>query len=194
MKTKTINLYEYDELPEDIKAKVLENHRYINVDDSWWSKAELDYWKEELKAEGFEDAKIAFSGFWSQGDGASFTATVNIETFLRKHRSITRFKKLLPLIPMGDLSACVVRVGHHHVHENTVKADVEMAWNNETEPLEGLRGELEGFLTERVRELSRKIYKSLESDYRFQTSDEAIIETLKANEYTFREDGKVERE
>lgn len=194
MKTKTINLYEYDELPEDIKAKVIQNHRYFNVDDSWWYEGEVEYWKDELKAEGFEDAEIQFSGFWLQGDGASFTASVNIETFLRKHKSITRFKKLLPLVPVGDLSARIVRIGHHYVHEYTVKADVEMAWSNETEPLRGLRSELEGFLTERVRELSRKIYRSLESEYERQTSDEAIIETLKTNEYTFRENGEAERE
>lgn len=192
MKTKTLKLYEYGELPDDIKAKILENHRYINVDDSWWHEGEVDYWKDELKAEGFEDAEIAFSGFYSQGDGASFTASVNIETFLRKHRAITRFKKLLPLVPVGDLSARIVRVGYHYVHEYTVKAEAGMAWRNETESLAGLRSELQRFLTERVRELSRKIYRSLETEYEFLTSDEAIIETLEANEYTFRDDGTRE--
>lgn len=39
-----------------------------------------------LLEHGFEDAEIQFSGFYSQGDGASFTCKrINIPLFLRKH-------------------------------------------------------------------------------------------------------------
>ena len=34
--TKTITLYKYNELPEDIQEKVLEKNRYINVEDGFW--------------------------------------------------------------------------------------------------------------------------------------------------------------
>lgn len=43
----------------------------------WWEYI-FELWKKALDQIGFENAAIAFSGFWSQGDGASFTASVNV--------------------------------------------------------------------------------------------------------------------
>lgn len=125
MKTKTIELYEYAELPEDIKEKVLQENRYINVEDSWWCEPVEDEWKERLEAEGFRGVKIAFSGFCSQGDGASFTAeSVDLPTFCKANKALTRFKALLKL---DYLSACVKRIDSQYSHENTVRGDVESA-------------------------------------------------------------------
>ena len=45
----------------------------------WWEYV-FDLWKKALDQIGFENAKITFSGFWSQGDGASFTANVDVAT------------------------------------------------------------------------------------------------------------------
>lgn len=190
MKTKTIELYEYEELPEDIKEKVLQENRHINVEDSWWYEPVEDEWKERLEAEGFRGVKIAFSGFFSQGDGASFTAeSVELPTFCKANKALTRFKALFKL---EYLSACVKRTSAHYVHENTVRGDVETEWLIETDKCYTLRGELESTLTQRVRELSKQIYRDLESEYYYMTSDEAVIDTLESNEYTFRINGKME--
>jgi hypothetical protein len=40
-------------------------------------------------------------------------------------------------------------------------------------------------------DLSQEIYKSLESEYDYLTSDEIIAESLIINEYEFTEDGKI---
>src|SRR5258708_6719855 len=47
------------------------------TDHDWWRYLH-ELWKKALDQIGFEHAEIAFSGFWSQGDGASFTASVNV--------------------------------------------------------------------------------------------------------------------
>jgi hypothetical protein len=44
-----------------------------------WYSCVLDFWEPALDQIGFENAKISFSGFWSQGDGASFTAAVDLD-------------------------------------------------------------------------------------------------------------------
>lgn len=44
-----------------------------------WYDDIYELWEKALDEIGFEDAKIAFTGFWSQGDGASFTAGVDLE-------------------------------------------------------------------------------------------------------------------
>lgn len=44
-----------------------------------WFSCVLDFWQHALDQIGFENANISFSGFWSQGNGARFTATVNLD-------------------------------------------------------------------------------------------------------------------
>lgn len=47
----------------------------------------------ELAENGFEDAEIAFTGFWSQGDGASFTCKrIDVPLFLKKNRPCMDFQ------------------------------------------------------------------------------------------------------
>ena len=193
MKTKTIELYEFDELSEDVRAKVLQKERYINVDDSFWSECILDEWEEKLTALGFESPEIAFSGFASQGDGASFTCKrVNLAEFTKAQKAKTRFAKLLRLVEVDDLCASVDRVDHHYSHANTVRANVDMACNDETDPLIPLYQELEALITSTVRTLSREIYGQLENEFFGLTTDEAVIDTIKANEYTFTASGRME--
>lgn len=43
-----------------------------------WYEHVIDMWKQALDQVGFENAEIQFSGFGSQGDGASFTADVDL--------------------------------------------------------------------------------------------------------------------
>lgn len=199
MKTKTIELYEFDELPEDIRKKILERERYINVEDSWWSDCALDEWKEKLTAVGFDDPVINFSGFYSQGDGASFTCKdVDILTFITSQKAKGRFKNLIKAMKTekAEILASVERISHHYSHEYTVKADVETIQNDDNEEFynkvyrESL--ELESLMTETVRSLSKQIYRDLESEYEGLTSDESVIDTIKANEYTFRASAEME--
>jgi len=42
------------------------------TDHDWWDYI-YEMWGKALTQIGFDEAKISFSGFWSQGDGASFT-------------------------------------------------------------------------------------------------------------------------
>lgn len=45
-------------------------------------------------------------------------------------------------------------------------------------------------IVEAFRDLARWLYRQLEREYEYQTSDEAIDETILANEYTFTETGR----
>jgi hypothetical protein len=52
-----------------------------NTDHDWWD-CTVETWKQALAQIGFLDADIQFTGFWSQGDGASFTASVDAEKII----------------------------------------------------------------------------------------------------------------
>lgn len=198
MKTKTIELYEFDELPKGVQNKILERERFINVEDNFWSRFILEDWEEKLKGMGFESPKIYFSGFGSQGDGASFTSDgVDLPVFLKNQKAITRFKKLS--LPYVETIASVIRTDSHYSHENTVKGNVDVniygdyeGENIDSDAIYDLGDELQGLITEVVRKLSKEIYRELESEYDGLTSDEAVIDTIKANEYTFTASGRME--
>lgn len=83
--TITANRYEFDEIGnrEDgggYQFAQLDNHAK-EVARNWYREGGLDYnwwditdeWKTEIEEMGFQNVDIAFSGFYSQGDGASFT-------------------------------------------------------------------------------------------------------------------------
>ena len=65
----------FSELTQVQKDKVIEELRNINVDHDSWHEFTTDEFTEKLKSLGYTDIKTYFTGFWSQGDGACFTAT-----------------------------------------------------------------------------------------------------------------------
>jgi hypothetical protein len=167
--------------PKD-QEKIIDNYRDINVDHDWW-----DFTYEDmircLETLGFYNVEIQFSGFWSQGDGASFTAWFDTA---KKAELNKRLKKLASEAPdiaekarsfgfadmkfheeeLEDGRIEVYRSSHHYSHENTITSDNED-------------------LKEFARAFSRLIYRQLENEYEYLTSDEAVKETLEANEYEF---------
>jgi hypothetical protein len=48
-----------------------------------------------------------------------------------------------------------------------------------------------GIVEETRHNFCREIYRALETEYDYLTSEEAIIETIEANEYEFTEDGEL---
>ena len=54
MKTKTINLYSFDELREESKKKAIQNLWDINVDYDWWQFIYDDAKQIGLKLTGFD--------------------------------------------------------------------------------------------------------------------------------------------
>lgn len=62
----------FNDLDDRAKERARDWYRRGALDYEWWDSTE-DYWKDWLVRAGFSDPEIAFSGFSSQGDGASFT-------------------------------------------------------------------------------------------------------------------------
>jgi len=184
MRQETIKLYQFDELSEDVKKKMLDKHRDINADHSWYDWA-LEDWYIKLKSLGYEEAKIYFSGFWSQGDGACFTATVNIDQYLSAHKLKTRFK---PLSECADYIS--ITITHRWRYYFASSTDVNIEFYEDNKEVDALLNELEAMIKQERETLGNEIYKNLEDVYCDLTSDESVAETLRINEYEFMEDGQ----
>lgn len=94
-----VKTYKYfNELTPEQQEKVIEKYHDIN-EDSWmfyYKEMEQDFIN-KLESLGYSDIKIQYTGFYSQGDGASFTA---------KH---------------GDDE--IYRVNYHYSHSYSVTSD-----------------------------------------------------------------------
>jgi len=181
MKTKTYNLYKYDELTLEQKEKAIDKNRDINVDFDFESYT-LEYETERLDTLGYNAPKISYSGFCSQGDGASFTATGDISKLVKK-----TYQKYIDTITF-------TKNDNLYSHEYTMSIEIE--YTDEPEPHSLAHTEyfnnLENTLLKDAREQARTIYKALESEYNDLTSDETISETLRANDYDITITGVIE--
>lgn len=132
----------FDELDEKKRAKVIDNNRDINVYHDWYWFIYEDF-KKKLERLGFYQIKFYWTGFYSQGDGASFEA---------KHKRGT-----------------IYRVGHYY-HEFTMRCDESDA------------------LLLVAQRYAQDLYCNLREEYEYLTSDDAIKETIKCNDYEFDKD------
>src|SRR5690348_11309059 len=78
---KQTTVFQFDELSDAAKEKARDWYRTVSADDDFWQEGALDAIAEAGNLLGIEfDRKhskraIWFSGFWSQGDGASYDGT-----------------------------------------------------------------------------------------------------------------------
>ena len=208
---KIVTLYQYDELPTDeAREKAREWYRNASQDDTYWSEAVTDRFVTICEAIGIDldnmrgtkRHAIYWSGFWSQGDGASFAgsyrakpdageairAITNDEGEDEPRRIADALADLSKRFP--ELYASIKQSGHY-VHDMTMAVDVEVGEDEEGNPLDAA-APLDEQVTELFRDLARWLYRELESAYEWVNSDGTVTENIQANEYTFTEDGKRE--
>jgi hypothetical protein len=163
MKTIEIKVYEFDELDKQTKEKVIENYRYINVDDTFW----YDWIKDDFNRLGLEIRSFDL-------DRGSF-AEIHIEDFQETSNNI---------IEEFGGSVLIKQTAKNYIDEyNKIQANYK-----EDEDIER---ELEILDEEYQKEYSEDILSYLRAQYEYQISDEAIIETIEANDYDFTTDGKI---
>lgn len=204
--TKEFTVYSVDDvlkMPE-LKEKVLHKHYDFNVCFEDWHDFILKDWKEKLENFGFYQPEINYSGFCCQGDGASFTCyRIDLPVFLENFGDeidLTEKQKNLLLALMKDYEVFgfdVKRRDHHYYHQYTVFVDSEDCLYNFSgytrlyNFLQNAMENIEKVIAEKVIEFSCKIYRELKKEYDYLTTEEAILESLRANDYEFTEDGNA---
>lgn len=63
----------FAQLSDEAKETARQEYRENGLDYNWWEHI-YEEWTTELEEMGFDGIEISYNGFWSQGDGASFTA------------------------------------------------------------------------------------------------------------------------
>ena len=207
--TNVRTLYQYSELSDTAKEKAREWLRDCNIREPF----DHDYQYEDfatiagilgiefktrtvnlMNGKTRREPCIWYSGFSSQGDGACFEGTYRYapgaSAKIREHApqdaELHRIADELRDVQRRHfykLYATVVHTGHYY-HSRSVSINVEHGEDTYRDI-----GDASETVSEALRDLMDWLYKQLEAEYEYQLSDEAIAESIEANEYEFTEAG-----
>lgn len=104
------------------------------------------------------------------------------------HRIADELAKIAKAFP--EASFTVKHHGPHYYHEYMTNFDFACtdAEGNDM----NIPQDVEDKLIELARDAMRWIYRQLMKEYDWQTADEQVIESIRANEYWFTEDGEID--
>lgn len=191
----------YPELSQTAKDRALADHAGT-LDYEWW-ECTFDDFVEVCKVMGVEVARdqhnahdIVFSGFWSQGDGATFAGQIVLnsvagaETRIRAYapqdetlhgiaarleQAVTLFQTTVSLIDTEDetdVPTMFITYSHRSHTQQLGEGDYAAIADNLVEELE----ELIATATEETNALSRWLYQTLETEYTYPTGEESLID------------------
>lgn len=194
----TVFVYSFSELDDKGKERARQWWRETAHLDCW-SDPVTDAFRECAAMLGWDvpDDGISWSGFWSQGDGASFTGEWRAEHCdvdkLRAHAPedkelhgiAARLDAIAKRNPKG--AASLVRISRHYCHSHTVDlSDAFADWETDAPmPAEDWQE-----LRAAARALMDWLYSQLEKEHEYQHSDAAIADNMEANEFEFTADGR----
>ena len=193
---RTIDVYTYEELSDYAKEKARDWYRRGAADDSFWSEHLLgDEVPAVLKACGYVGAKIYYSGFSSQGDGACFVGTWYSSDFdATKLADYVHGKELGPIITRlaeftktNPGSSASLTHRWHYYDEMSVSIDWEPSDDEDCE--NSCADDAAETFTDISRDLMRWLYSSLEAEYEYQNSDEQVADNIIINGYEFDAEG-----
>ena len=196
--TKAQNVYQFNELPESVQSKVIDNLRDINTDYDWWEFVYSDA-TEIGTILGIDISNIYFSGFASQGDGAQFEGSYEyskgsakrIREYAPQDTELHAIADKLQALQRKNFYKLSARVKSSGRYSHEYDTNIRVYRETEYSLVGDVDADTDETLCDLLRDYMRWIYRHLESEYYWLSSDEMIIETIEANEYEFTSDGAI---
>ena len=174
MRTIEVNLYEFEELSTEAKEKAIEKNRHINVDYDWYDWITEGMCEVGVKINSFD---IYYKTIDITIEYSEDTALKAIENYNEGNGLVEISKKFIE-----DRDALIKKLGEgNDIAGYSVKDEFIDEYDEEIEYLK----------KQYRREVSEEILSWLIEDYEYLQTNDAIAETLIANEYEFTEDGAI---
>ena len=196
MRTVNLDILKFDELSPEVKERVIEENRYTLVDNDYWYEPIIEGFVEDMRELGHDISgkDVRFSGFYSQGDGASFTtkngsldAKSLIDSVKSKVASLpANFTKELN---EGLISFELRITNIRYCHANTVGLDY--SYDGDNPKIEAALDEIVDIALDYLRDKMNELYRSLEEYYECLLSDESIADEILEREDEYFEDGEL---
>ena len=184
---------------EQMKQELIEEHRTMNVNFDDWAEPVYEWFEEYLATRGIEWSKeggttqsrdMTWSGFWSQGDGFGFGGEIVNKGF-KKCVTEHKYPMLYKLIDDGGFVKMYWH-GDNRNYRNAINVEAESFGqiHGEDHPLKDIwdveldkeMERLESDLDEDLESMCKMMYRKLEEEYDNLTSDEAVWESIVAND------------
>ena len=203
----------FSELSEHVKQRVLDEQAESLCGDEWWDSSYEDF-KEVASCFGFAISHvhnrmdINFTGFSSQGDGASFCADFDIDAAMDvveevkayapcdttlNELAVVHLRECVSVFGISEmlcggmgLRATITQGDSHYCHEMTMRINTP---SHCTLDFDGHESEdlheaeviaqcdlFDQWILDCARDLARWMYKTLEKEYDYLTSEEALEE------------------
>lgn len=170
MRTVEMKVFTFDELSEKAKEKAIGNLRHINVDYNWWEFVYEDAKNVGLKIESFDldrNLHCVISPYVSAVECA--------ENILNQH---------------GE-TCSTYQIAEAFLESYQEPFSRYMDESSDDYESSELEDELMYLEEEFLNDMSNEYASILQREYEYLYSDEAIVETIRANEYEFTEDGEL---
>ena len=163
-----------------------------------WDDAEFltEDFKTQLAELGFEETEVYWSLGYCQGDGVAFYGRVYPESL--KEKDPTAKRLITALEAAGDMLYIEITgaSGHYH-HWNSMTVEIEFESDSEDDKKPArlkiarpiLRENLEEYLNERVKEISRELEKSGYAEIEYRYDESTIREELLEREHLYEKSG-----
>ena len=179
MRQETIKIYQFEELNKEAQEKAIENemNNEFYLDYDWWD-SDFEEFNERLKNVGL--------------DCETFNFDIYQHSFEIVDLRIDDYKKFFKAV---DLDRWIISKSLGTKEE--IEEFEELLYNSEFNKdgefdFYGYNcGNEEETINEYIKDLKVKFLKSLQEQYDYLLSDEAIKEHLTINEYEFEENGKI---
>lgn len=186
VKEVTLQVYSVKELAEEVRQRVLDKHRDINTEHEWWAWLHEGF-KDELKELGVEVDTF----YWSiDGDRHFFMSKPHIFD-LRLFLTKLGLDKHELLMKFDNCSIYHISLTGERGRESNC-AELDMEYSEEVEcseekmeEMNELQNEVEEQVNNWIEDISNNFLREIEKQYEYACSNEAIIDTLEANEYQF---------
>ena len=192
-----VKTYSFNELSDEAKQVAFYNNSEINVECWDWYDSTKDDFHTILELIGFYNIDSSFCGFYSQVDGASFSADYRYKKGCLKavKQHAPNDAELHSIISgiishqkdNGYLLSCEVSKRGNYGHSNTMNFNW---YKNDDSCFDWKNDFIENELEQLFKGLANWYYSRLESEHEYLTSFDVVAEMLEANEIQFLENGK----
>lgn len=174
MKTIEVNLYQFEELSNEAKENAIEKNRIMNVEHDWWDCTYESMKEVGVKINSFD---IYYRNINITIEDSEHTASKTIEYYGEGMEVVKISKRFI-----ADRDALIKKLGEgNDIDGYSVKEEFIDEYDEEIEYLE----------EEYRKEMAEEILTWLRDEYEYLQTDEAVAETLIANDYEFTEEGEI---
>lgn len=190
MRTARIKLYKFEELTAEAQETAISNYlssNYENIELFEFAENCAEYAAEK----GFKNAKVRYSLSYSQGDGLSFDADIDVERFIREVWPEVK-QSIVDVVLANCYASCEANNGHYaYASKEDVSFYIDVNSYREYSNLTDFVSSVKYYIQECYMQACGTLEANGYAEIEYQNSEEYAKEALQNEYYEFHKDGKL---